>query len=143
MLINQIRFKLKKKKRIGRGGKRGNYSGRGMKGQKSRAGRKIRPAVRDIILRLPKLRGLGFKSLKEKPYIVNLVDIDRKFNENEVVNKESLVAKKILKIRKSETRPQIKILGNGDLTKKLIFSSELLFSKKAKEKIIKSGSLIQ
>jgi len=143
MLINQISFKLKKKKRIGRGGKRGNYSGRGMKGQKARAGRKIRPAERDIILKIPKLRGIKFKSLKEKPYVVNLEDINAKFSENEVVNKETLVQKKILKIRKSDKNPKIKILGKGTLNKKLIFSSELLFSNKAKEIILTSGSLIQ
>jgi large subunit ribosomal protein L15 len=143
MLINQIRFRLKKKKRIGRGGKKGNYSGRGIKGQKARAGRKIRPAERDIILKLPKLRGIKFKSLKEKPYVVNLEDINEKFNENEVVNKETLVQKKVLKIRKSDKNPKIKILARGKLDKKLIFSSELLFSNKAKEEILKSGSVIQ
>ncbi|KKU11931.1 MAG: hypothetical protein UX16_C0001G0027 [Parcubacteria group bacterium GW2011_GWB1_45_7] len=47
----------KGKKRIGRGGKRGTYSGKGMKGQKSRAGRRIRPAIRDLMQRTPKLRG--------------------------------------------------------------------------------------
>jgi large subunit ribosomal protein L15 len=143
MLINQIRFRLKKKKRIGRGGKKGNYSGRGIKGQKARAGRKIRPAERDIILKLPKLRGIKFKPLKEKPYVVNLEDINEKFNENEVVNKETLVQKKFLKIRKSDKNPKIKILARGKLDKKLIFSSELLFSNKAKEEILKSGSVIQ
>jgi large subunit ribosomal protein L15 len=143
MLINQIKFRLKKKKRIGRGGKKGNYSGRGIKGQKARAGRKIRPAERDIILKLPKLRGIKFKPLKEKPYVVNLEDINEKFNENEVVNKETLVQKKVLKIRKSDKNPKIKILARGKLDKKLIFSSELLFSNKAKEEILKSGSVIQ
>jgi len=44
-------------KRIARGGKRGKTSGRGQKGQKSRSGRKMRPAVRDFVQRLPKLRG--------------------------------------------------------------------------------------
>jgi large subunit ribosomal protein L15 len=59
MLIHELQpeHKTRDKKRIGRGGKRGGYSGRGQKGQKSRAGRRIRPAERDIILRLPKLRG--------------------------------------------------------------------------------------
>lgn len=52
----------KSKKRIGRGGKRGTYSGKGIKGQKSRAGRKIRPAIRDLIQRTPKLRGSKDKS---------------------------------------------------------------------------------
>lgn len=59
MQLHEVRpiTKNKSKKRIGRGGKRGTYSGRGMKGQKSRAGRKIRPAVRDLMQRTPKLRG--------------------------------------------------------------------------------------
>ena len=46
-------------KRIGRGGKRGTYSGRGTKGQHARSGHRIRPAERDFIQRLPKLRGVG------------------------------------------------------------------------------------
>jgi preprotein translocase subunit SecY len=126
MLINQIKFRLKKKKRIGRGGKKGNYSGRGIKGQKARAGRKIRPAERDIILKLPKLRGIKFKPLKEKPYVVNLEDINEKFNENEVVNKETLVQKKVLKIRKSDKNPKIKILRSKDLRKRVFIILILL-----------------
>jgi len=54
--------KLKKRKRIARGGKRGTYSGKGMKGQKSRAGRRLEPVVRGLIKRYPKLRGYRFKS---------------------------------------------------------------------------------
>lgn len=49
--------KLKGKKRIGRGGKRGTYSGKGIKGQNSRAGAKVRPEMRDVIKKTPKLRG--------------------------------------------------------------------------------------
>lgn len=45
------------KRRVGRGGKKGTYSGRGLKGQKSRAGNKVRPALRDFVLKVPKLRG--------------------------------------------------------------------------------------
>ena len=52
-------YKTLRKKRVGRGGKRGTYSGRGQKGQGARAGRKIRPAERDFIQRLPKLRCIG------------------------------------------------------------------------------------
>jgi len=132
---------LKKKKRIGRGGKKGNYSGRGMKGQKSRAGRKIRPALRDIILKFPQIRGKGFKKLKEEIYIVNLKDINEKFNEGDYIDFEAL--KKIVKIKKSDKNPKIKILGNGELTKKFVFSSKLLFSNRAKQKIINSGSNIE
>jgi len=47
----------KKGKRVGRGGKRGTYSGRGIKGQKARAGHRIRPAIRDFMMKIPKLRG--------------------------------------------------------------------------------------
>lgn len=50
------------KKRVGRGGKRGTFSGKGTKGQHARAGHRIRPAERDFIQRLPKLRGVGNKA---------------------------------------------------------------------------------
>ncbi len=64
MQIHQIRpiHKKKDRKRVGRGGKRGTYSGRGMKGQKSRAGAKFEPIIRSLIKRYPKLRGYRFKS---------------------------------------------------------------------------------
>ncbi|MCS7184123.1 MAG: uL15 family ribosomal protein [Patescibacteria group bacterium] len=142
MLINQIQFRLKKKKRIGRGGKRGNYSGRGLKGQKSRAGRKIRPADRDIILKFPKLRGFKFKPLREKPLVVNLDKLNQKFENGESVDINSLVEKKVIKIPKSKKNIKIKILGRGEIEKKLIFSDKLLFSQSALEKIKSSGSEI-
>ncbi|OGY57237.1 MAG: hypothetical protein A3E61_01280 [Candidatus Colwellbacteria bacterium RIFCSPHIGHO2_12_FULL_43_12] len=53
-------------KRVGRGGKRGTTSGHGTKGQKSRSGHKIRPAERDLIQRLPKLRGFRNKANRNK-----------------------------------------------------------------------------
>jgi len=58
--------KNKSKKRVGRGGKRGAYSGKGLKGQKSRAGRKLRPQLRDIVKRIPKKRGYRFNSRKPR-----------------------------------------------------------------------------
>jgi len=58
--------KLKKRKRVGRGGKKGTYSGRGIKGQKSRAGRKLKPAIRELIKRYPKIRGSGRKHVVRK-----------------------------------------------------------------------------
>jgi large subunit ribosomal protein L15 len=63
MQLHEIKptHKLKKRKRVGRGGKRGTYSGRGQKGQLSRAGRKLKPLIREIIKRYPKLRGYKFK----------------------------------------------------------------------------------
>lgn len=58
--------KSKKRKRIGRGGKRGTYSGKGMKGQKSRAGKRLEPVIRSLIKKYPKLRGYKLKSEKRK-----------------------------------------------------------------------------
>ena len=143
MLIHQIKHKNKDIKRIGRGGKKGTYSGKGIKGQKSRAGRKIAPALRDLILKLPKRRGYRFKSIQEKPLVLNISAINEKFNNGETVNANFLKAKKIINIKKSDKNPKIKILSAGELDKKLIFAGNLMFSEKAREKIIKSGSNIE
>lgn len=76
MQLHELRpkHKIKKAKRIGRGGKRGTYSGRGMKGQKSRAGARFEPIIRGLIKRYPKLRGYRFKakSVKRKTQSKNV-----------------------------------------------------------------------
>jgi len=144
MQIHNISSFIKRKKRIGRGGKRGSYSGRGMKGQKSRAGHKIRPALRDIVLKFPKKRGIGnVRIKKENIFEVNLLNIDKKFNTGEKVDLESLKNKKIINIPKKIKNPKVKILGKGNLNKSLIFDASLSFSEKAKSKIEKSNSKIQ
>ena len=56
----------KKSKQVGRGGTRGKTAGRGTKGQNARAGHKNRPEIRDVIKRVPKLRGRGKSSLKSR-----------------------------------------------------------------------------
>lgn len=143
MQVHQISFRLKKGKRIGRGGKRGNYSGRGAKGQKARAGRKIRPALRDIILKWPKKRGSGNIKIPKNIFEVNLEKIDSKFQTGEKVTLESLREKNILKIPKSIKNFKIKILAKGKLTKPLIFDSTFVFSQKALEKIKNLGGKIE
>jgi large subunit ribosomal protein L15 len=67
MQIHDLKRKHKNKKDriVGRGGKHAKTSGRGGKGQTARAGNKRRPELRDIIKKLPKLRGYRFKSRKE------------------------------------------------------------------------------
>lgn len=60
----QSKTKRKRSRQVGRGGTRGKTSGKGTKGQNARAGRKKRPELRDIIKRVPKLRGRGKSSLK-------------------------------------------------------------------------------
>jgi len=68
MQLHEIKpiHKLKSKKRIGRGGKRGTYCGKGVKGQKARAGAKIRPEIRDLIKKIHKKRGYKFKAKSTK-----------------------------------------------------------------------------
>ena len=135
--------KLKQKKRIARGGKRGGYSGRGIKGQKSRAGAKIRPAIRDLMMKIPKQRGRAkhvFKSLYKKPTILNLEDLEKKFLSGETVSSNTLFLRKI--ISKKNAMQEIKILGQGEISKKLEFQNVLL-SKSARDKIKKAGGSIK
>lgn len=121
MQLHQLQptIKSRNKKRIGRGGKRGTYSGRGQKGQKSRAGHKIRPAERDLIQRLPKLRGFKNKPLKPKPAVVNYDDLEKKINGN-IINREVLLKAGL--IRKSDKR--VKILGPRSGKKNKVFKIE-------------------
>jgi len=142
MQIHDIKPKTKNKKskRVGRGGARGTYSGKGIKGQKSRAGRKMRPEMRDIIKKIPKKRGYKFSSIHEKPVIIN-VDGLSDFPEGSVVSPKILFQKKLIQQRNGKI-PVVKILGNGDIKKKLVFSG-FVFSKEAREKIKKAGGTIQ
>jgi large subunit ribosomal protein L15 len=132
MQLHQIKpaHKPKNKKRVGRGGKRGTYSGRGQKGQKSRAGRKIRPAVQDYIIRLPKLRGLGNKPVVSKPQPVNLSELNRRFENNAYISGKSFPYR-------------VKILGKGNVTKSFIIEKGLPISKSARAKIEAAGGKIQ
>lgn len=128
------------KKVIGRGGKRGKTSGRGMKGQKARAGNKRRPEMRDIIKKLPKLRGYRFNTVSVKPAVVNLTVLEKIFKDGEVINAQILLAKKLIKRERGQL-PVLKILGTGDFTKKLKFEN-CLVSASAQKKIEKAGSSI-
>ena len=120
MQLYQVKtiHKQRRKKRIGRGGKRGTYSGKGIKGQRSRAGHKIRPEIRDFIKKIPKKRGYRFKSIKLKPEIVNLKDLEKHFNEGDLINPETLLEKGLIGRIKGSI-PEVKILGDGELKKKL------------------------
>jgi len=142
MQVNQLRtiHKAKNKKRVGRGGKRGTYSGRGMKGQKARAGRKIRPEIRDLIKKLPKLRGYRFKSFRAKPAVLNLADLDKHFENGAKINPGILAGKGLIE-KKGGKLPAVKILGGGEIKKKLIVEG-CRISQSAKEKIEKAGGKI-
>lgn len=138
MQLHQLKpvHKLKKKKRIGRGGKRGTYSGRGQKGQKSRAGAKIRPAVRDLIMRIPKLRGVKNRSIKAKPLILNVDELEK--IGKDLINKDFFLKAGLIK-RHSD---RIKVLGRGNL-KKAFKIEGLEISGTAKKKIEKAGGKVK
>ncbi|PIS39772.1 MAG: 50S ribosomal protein L15 [Candidatus Nealsonbacteria bacterium CG08_land_8_20_14_0_20_38_20] len=147
MQLHQIRpiHKPKKSKRIGRGGKKGHYSGRGMKGQKSRAGANFKPLIRDLFKRYPKLRGCGFKSKNKvqraKIVILNLEILEKNFKPGEKINPSVLFGKGLIR-RIRRKVPEVKILGKGETTKALIIE-DCLVSKQAKEKIEKAGGEIK
>lgn len=107
----------KKKKRVGRGGKRGTYSGRGIKGQKARAGHKIRPQIRDIIKKIPKHRGYKFSPVSMKPASINVSKLEI-FNDGDEISPKLLIEKNIINIKGNKI-PKVKILGNGEITKKV------------------------
>lgn len=133
--------KSKKRKRIGRGGKRGNYSGRGSKGQKSRAGARIRPQLREIINKFPKKRGEGFKTLKENITLVHLQDIQKIFPQGGKITPQILEKAGLIK-RLAHQKLRVKILVKGDLKANYQIQNCLL-SKKAEEAIIKAKGKVQ
>jgi large subunit ribosomal protein L15 len=146
MQIHEVKreHKNRKKKTVGRGGRRGKTSGRGTKGQNARAGRKKRPELRDIIKKYPKLRGRGkniFTSIQVKPAIVNLGEISKKFKDGETVSPETLLAKRLVSFSGGKL-PKVKILSSGRLDKKIIVAGCIL-SGDAKEKITKAGGQIK
>jgi len=117
MQLHNVKSKTKRKKtvQVGRGGKRGKTSGRGTKGQGARAGRKIRPELRDTIKRLPKLRGLGKnsnKSIQVKPTVVNVTKL-MAFKAGEKVSPLILAEKGIISVYKGRL-PRVKVLGKTE-----------------------------
>jgi len=129
---------------IGRGGRRGKTSGRGGKGQTARAGHKVRPEIRDLIKKLPKLRGRGKninRSFEKRPTVFNINVLEKNFIEGETVSPTALVAKNLLQTISGQL-PKVKILGNGQLSKKLIIEN-CLISQNARTIIEKAGGSIK
>lgn len=129
---------------VGRGGKRGKTSGRGGKGQTARAGHKIYPQMRDMIKRIPKLRGRGkhsFKTFRDKPVPVNLGVLEHAFENGAVVTPETLLSAGIVSTKSGQI-PRIKILGNGVLTKKIAVS-ECSLSEGARAAVVKAGGEVK
>ena len=113
-------------RRVGRGqsSTRGKTSGRGGKGQTARAGAKIRPEWRDIIKRLPKLRGWGKNrrrgvvATRPRPEIIVLSRVEKAFETGGEVTPRTLFEKGLVRGKYNARR--IKIIGDAALSKKLL-----------------------
>lgn len=139
------RTSFKTKKRVGRGGSRGKTSGKGTKGQKSRAGNSTRPAMRDLIKKIPKRRGYGknrAQSLGQAEVLatVNVSTLNTHFKSGEKVTPGTLLKKGL--IRKIDGNfPRVKILGDGEIEVKVI-CVQCGASKSALEKITRVGGTV-
>lgn len=142
MQLNELQRVTTRKyeKRVGRGGKRGKTSGRGTKGQKARAGHRIMPAIREELKKLPKLRGYKQKSIQDKPLVVNVATLEMFFGAGDTVNPRVLIERGVVRARKGAT-PVVKILGDGELNKKLNLSG-CKVSTAARTKIEKAGGTV-
>ena len=138
------------RKRIGRGlgSGKGRYSGRGLKGQKSRSGSHKMPAGFEggqmpIDMRLGKLRGntsadaMPIGPFRTYSQPVNLRDLDERFDAGAEVTPETLKEKRLIR----KTSVDVKVLGVGELSKALSVSAHG-FSKTAKEKIEAAGGSV-
>ena len=128
----------KERKRIGRGAGsgQGKTAGKGHKGQKARAGHGMRPGFEGgqmpLQRRLPKR---GFNNIFRKVIVaINVADLNAKFEDGAVVDAEALKSAGLVK----NYFDGVKILGNGELTKKLTVKANA-FSETAKQKIEAAG----
>jgi large subunit ribosomal protein L15 len=132
----------KKKRIVGRGSSsgRGTTAGRGNKGQQSRSGGKVYVGFEGG--QMPLYRRIAKRGFSNYPFrkdyeVFNLYDIELRFENGETVNRESLVMKGLL----GKVSALVKVLGDGDLTKKLTVTVDKV-SASAKEKIEKAGGSV-
>jgi large subunit ribosomal protein L15 len=156
MDLSNLKSKTARKhgKRVGRGGKRGTFSGGGTKGQKSRSGASVRAGFRGGDNRLwqlfPKQRGASkkpgnksphkkhrfYRLKQDKPVVFNLGFFNQFIGE-EIINPELLAKKGVL-----PQKSKVKVLGDGELKGKMTFQG-FDFSKVARQKISKAGGVIK
>jgi len=145
MQIHELKSNTPRIKRVkvGRGGKRGKTSGRGTKGQKARSGHRMYPEIRDMIKKIPKLRGRGKninKAFALNNASVTLLALENNFKAGERVTPQSLFDKGLIK-KISGKFPPVKILAKGEITKKITVKS-CLVSATVKAAIEKAGGTI-
>jgi large subunit ribosomal protein L15 len=140
--ITSIAGKHKRRRRIGRGtgSGHGKTCGRGHKGAGSRAGSKsvslYEGGQMPLFRRLPK-RGFNNYKFAKRCEIVNVCQLER-FEDGAIVGVEQLSGAGLIDSIKS----RVKILGKGDLTKKLEVTAHK-FSKNAEQKIAASGGIVK
>lgn len=131
-----------RRRRVGRGESSGlgKTSGKGHKGQKSRSGASIRPGFEGgqmpLIRRLPK-KGFNNARFKTKYALVNVSDLEAKFADGDTVNEDTLRGLGMVQ----GTFDGVKLLGNGDLSKKLTVAVDKM-SATAKEKVEGAGGTV-
>ncbi len=146
MQTHELKSNKTLRKRVGRGGKRGKTSGKGHKGQNARTGNSKRPEMRDIIKKYPKLRGQGKNGNRSRDiityyYPVNVSDLEKNFSAGDKVTPKALLEKGLIDYVKAKI-PGVKILGAGDISKKVSVVG-CAVSKTAGEKIEKAGGSIK
>jgi large subunit ribosomal protein L15 len=137
MKLHELKTSHKRKQRIGRGGKRGTTAGRGTKGQRSRSGHRIRPAERDLILRIPKMRGFRNKIKTDKAKVLNLEELSEKLKSYVKAGTPLEVDVALLKaagLISKGYKGQVKILGNGEVKFPIVLKG-IKISKGAEGKI--------
>ena len=141
MKLNELRpaeGSTRESYRVGRGPGSGNgkTAGKGHKGQNARSGGGVRPGFEGGQLPLyRKLPKRGFHNKFATVYaIVNVADLEKNFQDGDVVTLDALLAKKVIR----KAFDGLKVLGDGELTKKLTVQATV-FSAAAKEKITAAG----
>lgn len=144
--LDNLQSSGKKRKRVGRGGACGGTSGRGHKGQNARSGgpkgRGFEGGQTPLQRRLPK-RGFTNAHFVKEISLINLSTLERAFADGQEVNAQVLIEKGLIKPKRSEQRDLkkgtiVKVLGDGELSKKLIISA-YAFSASAIQAIEKVG----
>lgn len=142
--LNTLTPLVKKRKRVGRGGKLGGTAGKGHKGQKARSGGYVRPGFEGgqmpLYRRLPK-RGFNNSAFKKPVIAVNLGILNTAFSDGQEITKEVLCERGIIKSHKTNSF-LLKILGDGVLEKKLIIFADK-FSGTALAMIERAGGRAQ
>ncbi len=133
----------KKKRIVGRGSSsgRGTTAGRGNKGQQSRSGGKVYVGFEGgqmPLFRRIARRGFSNSPFKKEYLVLNLCDLELKYADGETVNVKTLSEKGMIN---KNAKPLLKILSNGDVTKKLTVEADKI-SATAKEKIEKAGGTV-